>query len=129
VTIASEKYRRSIFGNLAEVGGAKPLGYLPLATIKNHLDLDADALADSFVKQGLKAKVFQPNECCIKSGALYVFDPPVPQQVLDAASVVLENSSWPTDAELFVNQVAKIWVDQNQPVYAVIRRAFGEADG
>jgi hypothetical protein len=126
VTIGGEKERQSIIASLAAVGATKPLGYLPLATITYHLDLGVDAVVVRFEKQGLKAKVFRADECCIKSGALYVFDPLALQKVLDTASNVLKDNSWPVFAELFVNQVAKKWIDSNHPVYTVIRRAFGE---
>jgi hypothetical protein len=126
VVIASEKERQSIFGNLAAVGSGKSLGYLPIATLRKHLDLDEDEIVSSFERRGLKAKTFQAHECCIKSGAIYVFDPVGLQRVLNAASDILKDSSWPVVAEAFVNKVAKIWVDPSHPVYAVIRRAFGE---
>jgi hypothetical protein len=126
VVIASEKVRESILGSLAAVGSGKSLGYLPLATVRNHLDLDEDEIVGSFERRGLKAKTFQAHECCIKSGAIYVFDPVSLQKVLDAASDTLKGSSWPVVAESFVNRIAEVWVDPSHPVYAVIRRAFGE---
>jgi hypothetical protein len=126
VAILDERVRQSVFGSLAAVGCAKPLGYLPLATIGNYLELNLDEWIRSLEKQGLKTKVFEAGECCIRSGALYAFDPLALQDVLSAASDVLENCSWPTIAESFVQQVAKIWVDPSHPAYAVIRRAFGE---
>jgi hypothetical protein len=128
VAIAGEQERQLIFEGLAAVGQAKPLGYLPLATIRNHLGLVPDELVASFEKQRLRAKIFVAEECCIRSGALYVFDPVALQDVLNAASDVLENCSWPTVAESFVNHVAKIWVEPNHPAYPVIRRVFGEAE-
>jgi hypothetical protein len=126
VVIASEKVRQSIFDSLAAVGSGKSLGYLPLATVRNHLELGEDEIVRSFKRRGLKAKTFLAHECCIKSGAIYVFDPVSLQKVLDAASGILKDSSWPLVAESFVNKIAKVWVDPSHPVYVVIRRAFGE---
>jgi hypothetical protein len=89
--------------------------------------MDVTEVADSFAKRGLKARVFLANECCINSGALYVYDPATLQSVLNAASDVLERNKWPISAELFVDRVAKFWVEENDPVYPVIQRVFGES--
>jgi hypothetical protein len=131
VAITGEQDRQRIlqriFGSLAAVGNAKPLGYLPLTTLEKHLAMDVTEVADSFAKRGLKARVFLANECCINSGALYVYDPATLQSVLNAASDVLERNKWPISAELFVDRVAKFWVEENDPVYPVIQRVFGES--
>jgi hypothetical protein len=129
VAVANEQMRQLIFGSLASVGHAKPVGYLPLSTLEKHLAMDVTAVADSFAKHGLKTKVFLANECCINSGALYVYDPCPLQSVLNAASNVLERNKWPIGAESFVDRVAKFWIEESDPVYAVIQRAFGDCDG
>jgi hypothetical protein len=126
VTISNEQTQQLILGDLAAVGNAKPLGYLPLAALKARLLMDVREVVDSFEKRGLRTKVFQADDCCIKSGALYVYSPTVLQNVLNAFSDVLKANAWPLSAELFVNKVAKTWVEQTHPVYAVIRNAFGE---
>ena len=113
--VASEQTRQLIFGNLAAVGNAKPLGYLPLATLEKHLAMDVTEVADSFEKRGLKTRVFLANECCISSGALYVYDPSGLQSVLNAASDVLARNKWPVSAELFVDHLAKCWVGRAIP--------------
>ena len=127
MVIASEQDRQRIFGNLAAVGNAKPLGYLPLATLEKHLAMDVTEVAGSFEKRGLKIRVFLANECCINSGALYVYDPSALQSVLNADFDVLERNKWPVTAELFVDRLAKFWVEQSDPVHAVIQRAFGDS--
>ena len=103
------------------------MGYLPLATLEKHLAMDATEVADSFEKRGLKTRVFLANECCINSGALYVYDPSALQSVLNAASDVLERNKWPISAELFVDRLAKFWIEESDPVYPVIQRAFGNS--
>ncbi len=125
--MASEQDRQRIFGNLAAVGNAKPLGYLPLATLEKHLEMDVTKVADSFEKQGLKTRVFLANECCINSGALYVYDPAALQSVLNAGLEVLERNKWPIAAALFVDRVAKHWVEPDDPAYPVIQQAFGDS--
>ncbi len=89
MAVANEQTRRLVFGSLAAVGNAKPVGYLPLATLEKHLAMDVTEVADSFAKRGLKTRIFLANECCINSGALYVYDSSALQSVLNAASDVL----------------------------------------
>ena len=103
------------------------MGYLPLATLKNHLARDIGEVVDSFEKRGLKVKVFQMDDCCIKSGAIYIYDPSALQNILNAASHVLKKNEWPVVAESFVAKVAEFWVEQTHPVHPVIRRAFGDS--
>lgn len=125
MTVANEQTRQLVFGSLAAVGNAKPVGYLPLATLEKHLAMDVTEVGDLFAKRGLKTRVFLANECCINSGALYVYDPSALQSVLNAASDVLARNKWPISAELFVDRVAKFWIEESDPVYAIIQRAFG----
>src|SRR5882724_8366955 len=127
MAVANEQTRQLVFGSLAAVGNAKPVGYLPLATLEKHLAMDVTAVADSFEKRGLKTRVFLANECCFNSGALYVYDPSGLQNVLNAESDVLERNKWPISAELFVDRIAKFWIEESDPVYAVIQRAFGDS--
>ncbi len=75
MVIESEQKRQAIFGSFSAVETAKPLGYLPLATLDQHLEMEVGGIAASLEKRGLKTKIFQADECCIKSGALYVYDP------------------------------------------------------
>ena len=124
--IGSEQERQRIFGSLSAVGKAKPLGYLPLATLDQHLEMEVGGIAASLEKRSLKTKILQADECCIKSGALHVYDPSALQNVLDVASDVLEDNAWPTVAELFVNHIARNWIEQTHPVCKVIERAFGQ---
>jgi hypothetical protein len=126
VTIWSEQDRQQIFGSLDTVGNAKPLGYLPLRTVEKHLSMNICDVVSSFEGRGLKAKAFSPDECCINTGALYVYDPVALQSVLNGAQAVLERNGWPVVAESFVDCVAKSWIEPSHPVHPVIRQAFGD---
>jgi hypothetical protein len=64
----------AILSSLTQVGPAKSIGYLPLDTIRNILQMDARALADEAEANGQSVMLLGPERCCIKSGALYVFD-------------------------------------------------------
>ena len=65
-----EASRSTILSSLTQVGPAKPIGYLPLYTIRDILQMDPYALAQDAKTRGLSSTLFGPNQCCIKSGAL-----------------------------------------------------------
>jgi hypothetical protein len=66
--------RSGILRSVAQIGPAKPIGYLPLYTIRDILKMEPHALAQDSAAKGLSAALFGPAQCCIKSGALYLFD-------------------------------------------------------
>jgi hypothetical protein len=70
----TEGERQTLLRCLAEVGPSKPVGYLPLRTIKDFVQLSPKAVAAAATARGLATAQFGPNTCCIKSGALYVYD-------------------------------------------------------
>lgn len=125
-TVSDQDWRRVVFGSLDTVGNAKPMGYLPLATLEKHLSMNICDVVSSLEGRGLKARTFSPDECCINTGALYVYDPVALQNVLNGAVAVLERSGWPLVAESFVEYAAKSWVEPSHPVYPVIQEAFGD---
>lgn len=61
------------FCDLTLAGSTKPLGYLPLYTLKHLLRYDPKDVAGEANASGLTATQFGPDACCIKSSALYVY--------------------------------------------------------
>jgi hypothetical protein len=118
--------KSSILSSLTQVGPAKPIGYLPLYTIRDILQMEPRALARDAQARGLSAALLGPDRCCIKSGALYLFDRKSLEQLLQSSRQILSASRWPPDPEQFVARIAREWLDQAHPVTPVIRRAFGE---
>ena len=123
--ILEKSERQSILDSLS-ISGQKPLGYLPLATIEKVLAMDVAELTNSLQGRGAKVAIFSKDDCCIKSGALYAYDPTALQKVLNAAAEPLSQGGWPSSADAFVKKVAKVWIDETDPIYEVILRAFGE---
>ncbi len=66
--------RQFLLRSLTRVGPEKPVGYLPLYTLTEFAEADPDRLAADALARGLAAAQFGPAECCIKSGALYIYD-------------------------------------------------------
>jgi hypothetical protein len=118
--------RSAILRSLTQVGPAKPIGYLPLRTIRDVLQMDPHALAHQAEANGLSAVLFGPDQCCIKSGALYVFDRRSLETLMQSSRSILSGNRWPLDPDQFVARIAREWIDPTHSVTPVIRRAFGE---
>jgi hypothetical protein len=121
-----EAERSTILSNLTQVGPAKPVGYLPLYTIRDVLQMDPYAVAQDARLNGLSAAIFGPDQCCIKSGALYVFDRQSLERLLRSSKLIVSASCWPLDPDQFVARIAREWIDDAYSVAPVIKRAFGE---
>jgi hypothetical protein len=119
--------RNAILSGLARVGPGKPIGYLPLYTIRDVLEMEPTAIVREAEGKGLSAALFGPDQCCIKSGALYLFDRQALGQLIESSKTILSAGNWPLDPDQFVSRIAREWIDGEDPVTAVIRRAFGEA--
>jgi hypothetical protein len=111
----------AILASLAEVGPAKPIGYF-----RDVLKIDPRALTRDGEAKGLSAALFGPDQCCIKSGALYLFDRQSLAHLIQSSRPILSASRWPLDPDQFVARIAREWIEPAHPVTPVIKRAFGE---
>lgn len=121
----TEAEREAYLRDLRRVGPSKPVGYLPLYTIRNFAHLSPEIVAAQATAKGLTAIAFGPKRCCIKSGALYVYDPGALAQLLLAHADVLDANNFPLDPARFVAHIARTWFPHEHPALAVIARAFG----
>jgi len=113
--------------SLAEVGPSKPVGYLPPHTIDDFVQLSPEALAKAATARGLATAQFGPDICCIKSGALYVYDREVLAKLLHMQADVISAAGLPLDPDLFDALIATVWFAADHPVRPIIASAFGEA--
>jgi hypothetical protein len=107
------------------VGPRKPIGYLPLYTLKHLLLRDPQDVAREANALGLSATQFGPDKCCIKSGALYVYHREALAELLQARGDVLAANGLPVDPDHFVALIASVWFEQNHPLYPLVVAAFG----
>ena len=112
--------------DLTRVGPTKALGYLPLQTISRFLGLDVEAVIADAQSRGLAVLMLGPEECCIKSGALYVYDPIALDVVLRTSVLTLVLAGFPTPSEAFIRAIAYEWLDLDHPVMPVIKAAFAD---
>jgi len=70
--------------------------------------------------------VFNSNESCISSGAVYAYNFNELDRVLNIYRKILLVNKWPIVPSGFVKRIALEWVEANSPIMPVIRRAFGD---
>ena len=76
--------------DLRQIGPNKTIGYLPFYTIRKFLQLSPEVIAADAAARGLASQLFGPAKCCIKSGALYVYDRKGLAQLLVTHADILE---------------------------------------
>lgn len=115
-----------VLESLTLVGPAKAVGYLPLQTVTQVLGLKVEDITAQAVNRGLRAIAIGPHHCCIKSGALYVFDEVALKAVLRVGAATLEQLKAPAEAEMFVRFIARDWFVAEHPLMPIIRAAFAD---
>jgi hypothetical protein len=123
---SDEDKRKALLSNLTGVGSTKPVGYLPLHTIKNFVKLSPETIAADATARGLMAAPFGPDTCCIKSGALYVYDREALARLLQLQADAVSVAGLPHDPDRFVAHIAAVWYAEDHPAYRIIAKAFGE---
>ncbi|WP_147283772.1 hypothetical protein [Bosea caraganae] len=122
----SDERKASILESLMGVGPSKPIGYLPLCTIQDVLGVPVAVLLKQMMPRGILALKLNSKECCIKSGALYFYDPVALENLLRVASDDLKQCGWPRTPAEFVKHIAANWYESDHPLIGLIRMAFGE---
>jgi hypothetical protein len=118
--------KNGLLRSLTGVGAAKPVGYLPLHAINDFAQISADVIVSDAEARGLVATQFGPDVCCIKSGALYVYDREALADLLRAQADAVSVAGLPHDPDRFVAHIAAVWYAEDHPAYAIIAKAFGE---
>jgi hypothetical protein len=123
----SEHDRRALLRSLMEVGPSKPVGYLPLYTIEDFVLQTPEAVAAAATARGLTTAQFGSAACCIKSGALYVYDREALASLLRERADALFAAGLPLDPDRFVAHIATVWFEKDHPAYPIIARVFGDS--
>lgn len=123
----SEDERSFLLRSLSEVGPSKPVGYLPLYTIKDFVQLSPETVAAAATARGLTTVQFSPQECCIKSGALYVYHREALASLLETQAAAINAAGLPLDPDRFVAHIAAVWFEADHPAHAVIKTAFADS--
>jgi hypothetical protein len=121
----SDAEQRAMLRCLQEVGPSKPVGYLPLSTIRAAKSA-SETVAASALTRGLAAIQFPPEACCIESGALYVYDRAALAALLQERAAAAAAAGLPLQSDAFVAHIAAIWFERGHPAHPIIAAAFGE---
>jgi hypothetical protein len=119
--------RQALLLSLTEVGPSKPIGYLPLYTITDIAQLSPEAIGAAATARGLAVAQFGPDACCIKSGALYVYDRKALAKLLQARAEASSLAGLPLDPDRFVAHIATVWYAEDHPALPIIASAFGDS--
>jgi hypothetical protein len=117
----------SILMDLVRVGPTKPVGYLPIDTLRR-CGIEPWVVARDLEANGCSTAELSPVQCHIGySGALYAWHEPTLKRLLDAHRGAL--GDWPTDPRAFVLRVAREYVrEEVRPaLHALIGRAFDDS--
>jgi len=120
------KERDQILQSLYGVGPKKAIGYLPLYTLREFLQIDPREMADQVALRGLTTAIFNVEQCRIKSGAIYFYDRDELQKLLNSSAGSLTQCGLPIDPDHFLKEIAATWYEPEHPVYPIISAAFGE---
>lgn len=113
-----------IFDDLYGVGPEKPMGYLPINTIRRYGQLP-ESVAEVSERRGLSTLQID-DDYNVPGGSLYVYDELALAHFLEQHADVLARYEWPSGSGDFVERVAFEMVDRlSQPdLYRVIALAF-----
>jgi hypothetical protein len=123
----AEHARQNVLRSLTEVGPSKPVSYLPLQTVMDILRLSPEAVAAAAAARGLAMAQFGPDRCCIKSGALYVYDRQALGKLLQSRVDAISAAGLPLDPDRFVERIAAVWFTEEHPAHPIVVEAFGNS--
>jgi hypothetical protein len=122
----SKRINEQILERNLNVGRQKAVSYLPIRTIENVLGLRLHKYVSMIEDLGHKAMVLGPEECIISSGAVYAYSCEDLDEILQDNKAILLEHGWPTTSINFIRKMAVEWVDRENAIFPVIRKAFGE---
>jgi hypothetical protein len=109
-----------------EVGSERPVSYLPIKTIHEVLGLKISEYKALIEKGAAKSLALYPEACCITSGAVYAYDHEGLKRIPDAQKKLLLDNGWTADPVQFITRIAAEWLDDENPVLPIVRRASGD---
>jgi hypothetical protein len=118
--------RSAILRSLTDVGSSKPVGYLPIYTIKRFLYTTPKAIAAAAARCGLATAHFTKRNTGIQSGALYVYDRDALDRLLDDEAEAVASAGLPPNADMFVAHIAAVFYATGHLAHRIIAAAFGD---
>lgn len=109
--------------DLERVGPHKPLGYLPLDTVK-----DPDGTRRALESRGMSVIVLNQVKSNVASGAMVAYDPKALGRLLKSRRSLLAKSKWPEDPDEFARFHMNHPVPFRTDLFDLIADAYGDYD-
>lgn len=113
-----------IMRSLTSVGISKAVGYLPLNTIINVLGYNVDILKSHFISSGLEVNIMNENECCIYSGAFFVYDEIMVRFIATEHSLLLKQMNFNSDPIEIIRLISSFWYEIDDPIMQLIDKLY-----
>lgn len=126
VTSSFAEHAKRILDSHLNVGKEKPVSYLPIKTVEDVIRISVRAYESMIESMGNRSSIFPPEECCINSGAVYVYNNLYLDKILKDNIKILSKNDWPDNAEGFIRKIASEWLDDESPIMPIIKKVFGE---
>jgi len=120
------EHKNKIIKSLEGVGRVKAVGYLPRSTITNILGQDESSMLLSYEERGLKVRIFEPDSCCIKSGAFVVYSREMVQNIINKHLNLIAAMGWKPIVCGVITQIMTTWFDPADKICPVIAELYGE---
>jgi hypothetical protein len=121
----SRKHRSDPLSDIRSVGLTKPVGYLPLSTIKrlggNMKTLSAEAKRKGFIVQ-----LYREGEAPIVSGALFVASPVALTKLLEKNKDTVAAFGWSSNPETFLEEIATRQATPKTKLFDIVADAFAD---
>ena len=122
----AERIRQELEEHVS-LGSHKSLSYYPTDGLMSMFGLSPHSYAQLAQARGHSSIIVSRAESYLENGAVYLYNEPILQEILDRNSDTLKSANYPVDAEGFVRAVAREQLRSDHPVMPVIRQAFGDA--
>ena len=125
----TDNLTNAIFSDLLYVGTKKPMGWLPLSTIKMYGGESAvKDLIDWANKNHYDYKCVSEVRSHVASGALFIWDELMLGEVLDKYKNILTKAGIPIIPENYINYIMEhdVYSHKNLPAYIVVGFTFGD---
>jgi hypothetical protein len=114
-----------ILNDVRNVGPAKPVGYLPLSTIRAYGG-NIRTLASEAKRKDFIVRLFCEGEAPIVSGALFVASPVALTKLLKKHKDTVAAFGWSSNPETFLEEIATRQATPKTKLYDVVADAFAD---
>ena len=106
---------------------SKIVSYLPLNTIENVMGIPIDIYTYIIESNGGRYLIFNEDECCISSGAVYAFLPKELDEILKINKNILSVATIPCESTGFIRAIADTWFETETSIRQLLKELFGDA--